>query len=61
MFNGKLRLAMPANDVIARFLGAALGGALLGNRLIASAPMVGAVAGAILGAAVVTLRTRHAY
>ena len=29
MFNGKLRLAMPANDVIARFLGAALGGALL--------------------------------
>ncbi|HSK76916.1 MAG TPA: hypothetical protein VLQ45_10700 [Thermoanaerobaculia bacterium] len=52
----------PSTEVIARFLSASLGGALLGGALLASSvPVVGALVGALLGAGVVVLRTRHAH
>jgi hypothetical protein len=54
--------AIPSTEVIARFLSASLGGALLGGALLASSvPVVGALVGALLGAGVVVLRTRHAH
>ena len=52
---------MPSNEAIAQFLGALLGGALLGGRLFPSSTMVGALIGAIAGAGVIVLRTRHAH
>jgi hypothetical protein len=54
--------AVPSTEVIARFLSASLGGALFGGALLASSvPVVGALVGALLGAGVVVLRTRHAH
>lgn len=54
------RFAMPSNEMIARFLGASLGGALIGGLLLGSVPVLGAFLGASLGAGVVAFRTRHA-
>lgn len=54
--------AVPSTEVIARFLSASLGGALLGGALLASSvPVLGALVGALLGTGVVALRTRHAH
>lgn len=52
---------MPSNVTIARFLSASLGGALVGGFLLPSLPFVGGLIGAVFGAGVVVLRTRHAH
>lgn len=50
---------VPSNEIIARFLGVTLGGALLGSTY-APLPMAGALFGALFGAGVVAFRIRHA-
>lgn len=57
---GSRRLVMPSNERVARYLGASLGGALLGGTLFTPAPTIGALLGALAGAGVVTFRMRHA-
>lgn len=63
VFRGKekRRLVMPSDEAIARFLGLSLGGALLGGKLFAGAPAMGALLGAIVGAGVLILHLRHAH
>jgi hypothetical protein len=56
---GSRRLVMPSNEIVARYLGVSLGGAVLGS-LFAPAPTIGALLGALAGAGVVTFRLRHA-
>ena len=55
------KLVMPSTEMIARFLSASLGGAIVGSILLGPLPMLGAWIGAALGAGVVALRTRHAF
>lgn len=50
-----------SHEAVTRFLSASLGGALLGGLLLGSIPMIGALAGAVLGAGVVAFRMRHAH
>ena len=54
------RFAAPSSTTIARFLGASLGGALIGGILVPPL-LLGAVLGAACGAGVVVLRTQHAH
>lgn len=52
--------ALTSDETIGRFVGASLGGALLGSSY-ASVPMVGAALGAAVGIGVVLLRTWHGH
>jgi hypothetical protein len=51
---------MPSDEVITRFVGASLGGAVLGSSF-ASIPMVGGLLGALVGVGVVAFHARHAH
>jgi len=51
---------LPSNLAIARFLSASFGGALVGG-IVSPFPLLGALLGAVCGAGVVMLRTRHAH
>jgi hypothetical protein len=57
---GKREAAVPSDEVITRFVGASLGGAVLGSSYT-PAPMVGALLGALMGFGVVAFHTRHAH
>jgi hypothetical protein len=57
--NGKL--VIPSDESVARFVGVSLGGALLGGSLFVSAPMIGALLGALAGVGVIAVRTWHAH
>jgi predicted lipid-binding transport protein (Tim44 family) len=58
--NKKQKFSTPSDEVITRFVGALIGGAVLGSSY-ASVPMIGALIGALVGAGVVAFHARHAF